>query len=292
MDIVITYVDGLDPLWQDDYARYNEKPVLEKRFRDWGTLKYLLRGIENNMPFIGNVFLVVARESQVPAWVDRNNLHIVLHSEIIPSGFLPIFNASAIELFLHNIKGLDEEYLYFNDDMYPVRKCRKEDFFRNGRPVIKYSKCLFHSNMYMKLTRNADIMARKALGMRKGLHFVRPQHICSPMLKSVCRKVYTRMEKEIIPTISRIRTSETPNQYLFLDYMYYNGTAINEKLSNTHFSLAVSTADKICRFLDEPQTDLVCINDVQMSEQKYKMLRERILQAFDRLLPAKSRFEI
>ena len=66
MDVVITYVDGLDPLWQRDYEECTNIPILEKRFRDWGTLRYLMRGIAVNMPFIRKVHLVVARDSQVP----------------------------------------------------------------------------------------------------------------------------------------------------------------------------------------------------------------------------------
>ena len=66
MDIVITYVNGLDPVWQKDYEQHTNQPVLEKRFRDWGTLRYLFRGIEMNMPFIRKVHLVVSHESQVP----------------------------------------------------------------------------------------------------------------------------------------------------------------------------------------------------------------------------------
>ena len=62
MDIVITYVDGNDPIWKADYEKHTNVPVMEKRFRDWGTLKYLLRGIEVNMPFIRNVYLVVRRD--------------------------------------------------------------------------------------------------------------------------------------------------------------------------------------------------------------------------------------
>ena len=113
MDAVITYVNGLDPVWQKDYEKHTNIPALEKRFRDWGTLKYLLRGIEKYMPFIRNVYLVVSHESQVPEWTDCNNLHIVLHKDIIPAEYLPTFNSTAIEMFLHRIEGLDEEFLYF-----------------------------------------------------------------------------------------------------------------------------------------------------------------------------------
>ena len=68
MDAVITYVDGNDPVWKQDYEKTTNVPVMEKRFRDWGTLKYLLRGIEAKMPFIRNVYLVVSHPSQVPEW--------------------------------------------------------------------------------------------------------------------------------------------------------------------------------------------------------------------------------
>lgn len=292
MDAVITYVDGLDPLWQADYGKYVGGPALTKRFRDWGTLKYLLRGIDRFMPFIGKVHLVVSRDSQVPDWVDRDNVHIVLHEDIIPTEKLPVFNSCAIEMYLHEIPGLDEQFLYFNDDMFPVRPCRPDTFFREGRPVIGFASCFFSGNMYMKQTRCSDRMARKALGRRSGLRFVRPQHICSPMLKSCCMEAARKLESEIDASVTRLRTERSLNQYLFLDYMYYKGTAINERLSRKHFSLAVSTADRICRFLEAPDTDLACINDVQMSEQKYLVLRGQILEAFDRLLPEKSRFEI
>ena len=35
MDVVITYVDGLDPMWQKEYEECTNIPILEKRFRDW-----------------------------------------------------------------------------------------------------------------------------------------------------------------------------------------------------------------------------------------------------------------
>ncbi|MBR0111947.1 MAG: hypothetical protein IJM00_06875, partial [Bacteroidales bacterium] len=117
MDAVITYVNGNDPLWRQDYASVVGGTALTKRYRDFGTLQYLLRGIAKHMPFIRNVYLVVARESQVPAWIDPAQVHVVLHRDILPAAALPTFNSTAIEMFLHRIPGLDEEYLYFNDDM-------------------------------------------------------------------------------------------------------------------------------------------------------------------------------
>ena len=42
MDAVITYVDGNDPAWRQDYlAAAGNEPA--KRYRDWGTLPYLAK---------------------------------------------------------------------------------------------------------------------------------------------------------------------------------------------------------------------------------------------------------
>jgi hypothetical protein len=32
MDVVITYVDGNDPLWKQDYEKYSDVPVLKNVF--------------------------------------------------------------------------------------------------------------------------------------------------------------------------------------------------------------------------------------------------------------------
>ena len=293
MDAVITYVNGNDPVWKKDYEKTTNVPVMEKRFRDWGTLKYLLRGIQYKMPFINNVYLVVSHPSQVPEWVDRSVLNIVLHKDIIPEEYLPTFNCNPIEMHLHRIPGLDEEYLYFNDDMFPVGDCRPEDFFRDGRPVIGYYRHIIASGMYKKICRNSDRLARKALGMRPSCLFTRPQHICSPMLKSQCEELYAMVEDEIRKTsATRTRTDENLNQYLFLDYMNYKGLVLHHKISNKHFSVAVASPDSLRSFLMAPTRNLACINDVHLSEDRYEALHDAILSAFEAAFPDKSEFEL
>lgn len=293
MDAVITYVNGNDPVWKKDYEKTTNVPVMEKRFRDWGTLKYLLRGIQYKMPFINNVYLVVSHLSQVPEWVDRSVLNIVLHKDIIPEEYLPTFNCNPIEMHLHRIPGLDEEYLYFNDDMFPVGDCRPEDFFRDGRPVIGYYRHIIASGMYKKICRNSDRLARKALGMRPSCLFTRPQHICSPMLKSQCEELYAMVEDEIRKTsATRTRTDDNLNQYLFLDYMNYKGLVLHHKISNKHFSVAVASPDSLRSFLMAPTRNLVCINDVHLSEDRYEALHDAILSAFEAAFPDKSEFEL
>ena len=292
MDAIVTYVDGLDPLWQQDYERTVGKKILDKRFRDWGTLKYHFRGLEKFMPYIDRIHLVVARDSQVPAWVNRKTVNVVLHEDIMPKESLPTFNSSMIEMFLHRIPGLTERFLYFNDDMYTVKPCRFEDFFPDGVPAMKFAHNFLYFGDFRYLVHHSDSLARKALGMPESCRYVRPQHTASPMLKSQCDELYAKLEPEIMASLSPLRTRANYNQYLFLDYMYYQGKARSRKLSNKHFSLAAHSIDKICDFLRNPSRKMVCINDVHMTNDKFLFCRERLLAAFEEILPEKSRYEL
>lgn len=291
MDVVITYVNGNDPVWREDYRQYADAPILTKRFRDWGTLKYLLRGIEANMPFIRNVYMVVSHASQVPDWADTDNLNIVLHEDIIPEEYLPTFNCNTIEMHLHRIPGLDEEYLYFNDDLYPLSPCEPTDFFRNGKGVLKFRTHYMATGMYKQICRNSDVNARRALGMPETCSFIRPQHTCTAMLKSQCEDLYGRLETAIRNSLTPTRTKDNLNQYLFLDYQYFKGLMVNEKISNRHFSVALTSPRKLRSFILNPTHKLLCVNDVRLSEVRYDILQKAMVDAFELRFPSKSRFE-
>ena len=291
MDIVITYVNGLDPVWQQDYEKHTNQPVLEKRFRDWGTLRYLFRGIAENMSFIRKVHLVVSHESQVPEWINRDEVNVVLHKDIIPAEYLPVFNSNPMEMHLHRIEGLDEEYLYFNDDVFPMMKCEPTDFFRNGKSVLGMSHHLLAWDMFKQICRNSDHLARRALGLKPGCIFLRPQHICTPMFKSDCEELYEKMKEEILSRITRTRTKDNVAQYIFLNYAYLKGRLINERLSKKHFSVGISSISTLTGFIKKPTRQLACINDVKLPEERYIELRAALLEAFEERFPKKSKYE-
>lgn len=290
MDIVITYVDGLDPIWREQYAKYVGNSILDKHFRDWGTLKYLLRGIERNMPFIDKVFLVVSGPSQVPDWVS-DRLHIVYHKDIIPGQVLPVFNSTSIEMFLHRIPGLDEQFIYFNDDFYPVMPSFSEDFFVGDKIKTSCRKHWFTGNIYKHHCLNSDRLARRIAGVAPRISFIRPQHSCSPMLKSRNEFVFDSAKDTILESVTRVRDIVNFNQYLFTDYLFFKGKTIRQKISKTHFSMAAASPSKISDFLSKPNRKFVCINDVQMSDKKYRLFKHAILESFERLFPDKSIYE-
>ena len=137
IDFVITWVDGNDPVWQRNKALYQGKEIGDfrlSRYRDWETLRFLLRGIDKFAPWVHKVFLVTC--GHYPDWLNLENdkLILVKHEDFIPSKYLPTFSCRPIEFNLHRIPGLSENFVYFNDDMLIMQPVKKEDFFRNGLP--------------------------------------------------------------------------------------------------------------------------------------------------------------
>ena len=87
MDIVITWVDGSDEAWLAERKKYETKDlsidaVGDRRFRDWGFLKYWFRGIEQNAPFAKNIYFVTYGRKEArylflrfnAIWLQRYNI--------------------------------------------------------------------------------------------------------------------------------------------------------------------------------------------------------------------------
>lgn len=143
-DIVVTYVDNQDPVWQAEYNKYkqlenidesNEQTNSNIRFRDTGTFRYFFRSVEQNMPWVNNIFLVVQNERQVPHWVNRDKVKVVYHKDYIPEDLLPTFNSNTIEFFLYRIPELANNYILANDDTFALSSVPETMFFENDKVV-------------------------------------------------------------------------------------------------------------------------------------------------------------
>lgn len=167
IDFVITWVDGSDEGWlakkrafaeEQDFIEkpsstkkqtfaenqplFEKQPFIEKprfdssdlRFRnDFDFLKYWFRGVEKFAPWVNRIFFITA--GHLPDWLNLQHpkLKIIRHSDFIPQEFLPTFNSHTIENNLYRITELSENFVYFNDDFYLLRRTRPEDFFKEGQ---------------------------------------------------------------------------------------------------------------------------------------------------------------
>lgn len=135
IDFVVTWVDGNDKKWRGKRDKYRiDYNIDESRYRDFGFFKYWFRAIEQNAPWVNKIYFVT--DNQIPEWLNISHpkLVIVNHEDFIPNEFLPTFNSNAIELGLHRIKGLSDNFVYFNDDVFLNAPCSPADFFINNAP--------------------------------------------------------------------------------------------------------------------------------------------------------------
>ena len=155
IDLVVLWVDSNDETWQKKYLTFFPETDFSSssRYSQNFELVFSIRSIEKNLPWINKIFVVT--DSQKPDWLkETDKLKVVYHSDFIPESYLPLFNSEAIETFLHLIPGLEEHFIYINDDMYFSQPLEKDFFyFSDGTPKVrlkKFPKGLENKNLYYK----------------------------------------------------------------------------------------------------------------------------------------------
>lgn len=172
IDIVLTWVDGNDPSWLREYSKYSGKNITDIiRYEDTGVLKYIFRGIEIFMPWVRKIHFVTF--DQKPEWLkaEHPKLNMVSHSDIFPdNSVLPTFNAHAIEMNFHRIKGLSERFIYFNDDMLVMKPLAGKYFYTNGLPNDFYQvTSLFHDSNFSHFLHSNMQLINNELKKSKGV---------------------------------------------------------------------------------------------------------------------------
>ena len=293
MDALITYVNGNDPHWQRTWTRSIGRPQAPNRFRDWGALPYLLRSIETFCPFIDKLFLVVSDEYQVPAFINPETVRIVHHNAMIPAEYLPTFNSNVIEHFFHNIRALDEQFLYFNDDVFVNRPCTPEDFFSDGRIRASFILRNESRTMYQQFLHNASDLAHKAAGAQlppMGQYY-RCQHTVAPLLKSLSSELDGRLRTEMRPRLTRVRDWNNVTLTIFAIYGYLTGRAVDQPLDGRYFSMARETIAEAVEELEHPTAATVCLNDLCKAED-FQDVRSMLHTELQKKFPKKSRYEL
>ena len=153
IDAVIAWVDGSDPVLikrQQKYLKFElnkTPPGAEKtRFNSLNEINYCLISILKFAPYLRKIFIVTDQQDPniyplVQKYFPKriSDIHIVDHLEIFQGfeSFLPTFNSICISNMLWKIKGLSDQFIYFNDDVFIVRPTNPSTFFKNNRPVLR-----------------------------------------------------------------------------------------------------------------------------------------------------------
>lgn len=332
IDFVVLWVDGNDPEWLKEKEKYErEYNVFKKgngaeRYRDWDQFKYWFRGVEKFAPWVRNVYLVT--NGQVPSWLNLDNpkLRLVLHKEIMNNDFLPTFNSSAIELHLHNIRGLSEHFVYFNDDMLLTNYVEPEDFFQDGKPLIcgagypvrnfptdaLWNHCQFtimglvNKYDWVKAIMN---MPEKWFNVRYGsllryswrifedsyMYGLYDTHLAAPYKKSVIEKTWQEFPDEMNRTASnRFRTHTDVTQHLFKIQSVFLGDFVPCSPKHFgHFFFFLSRYYKsIVEDIRNQKYKIVCLNDsYDVNNDNFDIVKESLNNALEAIMPEKSSFE-
>ena len=135
---MIPWVDGGDPAWLAEKAKYEKNDDVEKnanselRYTSWDNLQYWFRAVEKFMPWINKIFFVTW--GHVPEFLNTQHpkLRIVKHEDYIPKEYLPTFNSNVIELNYHRIEELSENFIIFNDDVFPLQPVEETYYFKDN----------------------------------------------------------------------------------------------------------------------------------------------------------------
>lgn len=332
IDFVLIWVDGSDPAWVGEknawLARETCTPADidagEIRYRDWDNLRYWFRGVETYAPWVRRVHFVTC--GQIPPWLNPEapKLHLVRHRDYIPAEYLPTFSSHPIELNLHRIPGLSQQFVYFNDDMFLTAPVKAGDFFRKGLPrdcicedPFQYPVAEIFNNILINnmvaLNRHYDRLSLQRKLWRKWYPLCAPHDTFKNLVMTLVRKPYFfgldayhlpqpfrkesfqavwEMEPELLSQTCahRFRNEEDVNQYLIKFYQLLEGRFQPRNMRK--LGIALQAERNLARITDIIRTQkfpTLCINDGELTD--FPHCRDEIRRAFQDALPDKSSFE-
>lgn len=304
IDFVLPWVDGNDHVWQKKREKYD--PRVDNynsglmRYRDWGTLRYVLRGIEKNCPWYRKIFLIT--EGHRPEWLDFNHpkIQLVTHQELyFHREDLPTFSSPSIEMNLANLKGLSDYFVYMNDDLLILRPVSTERFFRNNLPVDFFCHGWLPRNTLFEKIRGMNSWAHSIKNnidlinqvfsvdkidnkllfhdsysvsnkisnflfkyFYKKILWIEHYHQPIPYLRSTLLDVRHRFEREMtIASKNRFRSNNDLNQYLYRYWQLVHGKFTPSKFKDHVYIKIQNEKDCLKAIRFMDRYTFVCAND-------------------------------
>ena len=323
IDIVIPWVDGSDPAWRA--ARAAATPgagddASEARYRDWGTLRYWFRSVEQFAPWVRKIHFITW--GHLPAWLDTEHpkLHIVRHADYLPEAYRPTFNANTIELNFHRIEGLAEQFILFNDDCFLGRPARATDFFRGGVPrdmaalALPALEPISHLILNALMLINAryrphEVIARhpfKWLTLRYGAgkllktclllpwsNFpgIRDHHMPQGYLRSRFAEAWERWPETLDTTCrNRFRSLSDVSEWLIRYDTLCRGDFDPIGYNDCRQMTLSDDCEALCQTIEQQRCRMFCLHD-DAAIRDFERVSARLCTAFERIFPNPSSYE-
>ena len=297
IDFVVIYVDMSDKEWCDGYNEFiktNNIPLpeinnVEVRSRDYGTLKCLFRSLDLYAPWINNVFLCVQRESQVPKWINRDTVKVVLHEEFIPREFLPVYNTFTIQTHVHRIPGISENFIFSDDDSILMDHTTPDFFFNHGKMVqnVKIANMNMTKGSSSKFSHyfkcGASEVVKKLLEVKNDFYY-EDDHAMHPMSKSLNEELYNKLD--ISKHVSAFREKNNIFRFTYLTYAWFKRKIIFSASRNGYIDFKNKDINQVRKWLDMSRKNKqISVNDQDLNpifdkELFYKMVEETLQELF------------
>lgn len=301
IDVVYTWVNADDPAWRDLIAPYRDVTTVDHdRFAQVDELKYSIRSLFTFAPWVRKVYIFT--NCAPPEWFQPSDrIQWVKHEEVIPEAYLPLFNSHAIETFLHEIPGLSERYIYFNDDVFLSGAVRPTDFFNAyGQSVsrMETSGVLTHLEQRVEAGtaeewQYAAVNSAKLLFKETGVFPLR-LHRHAPHVYQ--RSVYSELAKKFPKELEVTRTSRfrQKTDYTFTSFLFHHFALWQGKAAHLDEESMVVHSSNYKRFLARKiysTQRFFCINDGggSANDADFRKFKEKFLNAH---YPFKSPAEI
>lgn len=306
IDLVYLWVNGNDPEWITRRNAFIGKPTTRQenckgRYADSGELKYSIRSVQQNAPWIRKIFIVT--DHQVPEWLDTTNprVQIVDHTEIMPAECLPCYNSALIEQFLDRIPDLSEHFLYANDDMFINKPITPSTFFAaDGLPILYMNRKPLRKlglwfrehilgkplSQYIQTIKNASLLAEKYYGSYNGdkLH-----HNIDAYQKSTLALINQKFSGPLSAMHSHHMRSANDIQRCFYSYAALAEGRGHLRYIGQRFSFRLHIDNrKHYQKFKHYNPVLFCINDSEYATDEDRTIA---IQFVSKLFPHKSQFE-
>lgn len=329
IDIVIPWVDEKDPTWQKEKSKYDANFGFEAsnlRFQSWENLHLWFRAVEECMPWFNRIFLITC--GHVPEFLDleNNRLRFVRHDEYIPGEYLPTFNSNTIEMNIHRIPDLSENFILFSDDVFPLRAIEEDYYFKNDMVcdeaveniitttafgavsrATRYAQVnnMFIINKYFKKrevqAKNPDKWFCEDYGERlertKACEYwydfpgFYDPHMANAMKKSTLKKLW-ELEPELLDAASkdRFRGHADLTQYLIRYWQICTGDFEPRRTRGKVFFPTFKTYGELVSVIKEKAYPMISFNE-NCSTEEFEIMKHDVNMALEEVFPDKCSFE-
>jgi hypothetical protein len=208
IDAVITWVDGNDQRHREKRQLYlrqepapeREDDIHERRWVASDEVRVCLKSIDRFAPWVRTIWIITDDQTPDLSWCKDTlaaKIRIVSHRAIYRGfeQYLPTFNSTAIETMMWRIEGLSRHFLHFNDDFFLMNPVQREDFFHQGRVVLRgvwksFDSAGFERHLTKSSYRVAQRNAFSLLGFDHRCYFS-PAHVVRAMDRDVMKRLVT-----------------------------------------------------------------------------------------------------